>query len=100
MVSRCSGLKPRFSAGCGATGTLAYTFTRDGDATSAFTANFSVGGTATFTMSGSGLANFPALQIGGAGTTHLNGGTLATGGYPGRARNGDEMRADLDLEGQ
>lgn len=24
-------------------------------------------------------------------------GTLATGGYPGRARNGDEMRADLDL---
>ena len=23
-------------------------------------------------------------------------GTLATGGYPGRARNGDEMRADLD----
>lgn len=24
-------------------------------------------------------------------------GTMATGGYPGRARNGDEMRADLDL---
>lgn len=25
------------------------------------------------------------------------GGIMATGGYPGRARNGDEMRADLDL---
>ncbi len=25
------------------------------------------------------------------------GGILSTGGYPGRARNGDEMRADLDL---
>src|SRR5262245_25983383 len=24
------------------------------------------------------------------------GGIMATGGYPGRARNGDEMRADLD----
>src|SRR6478752_8730823 len=24
-------------------------------------------------------------------------GTMATGSYPGRARNGDEMRADLDL---
>ena len=26
-----------------------------------------------------------------------SGGILATGGYPGRARNGDEMRADLDV---
>jgi len=26
-----------------------------------------------------------------------SGGIMATGGYPGRARNGDEMRADLDL---
>ena len=25
------------------------------------------------------------------------GGIMATGAYPGRARNGDEMRADLDL---
>ena len=26
-----------------------------------------------------------------------SGGIMATGGYPGRARNGDEMRADLDV---
>jgi L-rhamnose isomerase len=26
-----------------------------------------------------------------------SGGIMATGGYPGRARNGDEMRTDLDL---
>src|SRR3972149_5576891 len=26
-----------------------------------------------------------------------SGGIMATGGYPGRARNGDEMRRDLDL---
>ncbi len=46
----------------GAAGTLAYTFTRDGDATSAFTANFSVGGTATFATdyTQSGAASFNA----------------------------------------